>query len=406
MARFTQTESELLKRLVDDRWRASLIALREVAEAIWASDAPRIVRDYTDHGLTHSERLAGFAGRLLMANEGRDFSAQETYLLLAGIYLHDIGMQCDVCRLSEVRERAKDLGARFDIEFTAETSSGYSLAEQKAVRNNHQYLTAAWIDYAYRTGRTLLGSAAETIPEDVVVDLMDVCLYHSKLPIIHCPLFFKYDPTHRKQLIAALLRFADELDMDGNRASIEIVKNFRLPPRNSVYWWLHNRTKVVFVARNVILLTIRLHPDDLKAYGPVVYAGFITEFQSKNRPVMHVLRQNAIPMALDADSQVVEDYYTEPLPAEIVEALQTIGEAQPSHSSFVIHPSPLLVEALSERELDVLKLLATPLSGPEIAEKLLISVSTLRSHTKSIYSKLNVHRRLGAVERAKELKLI
>jgi LuxR family maltose regulon positive regulatory protein len=73
-------------------------------------------------------------------------------------------------------------------------------------------------------------------------------------------------------------------------------------------------------------------------------------------------------------------------------------------------PSPLiaqpLVDRLSDRELEVLRLLATHLSGPEIAQNLIISVSTLRSHTKSIYSKLNVHSRSDAVERARELNLI
>jgi LuxR family maltose regulon positive regulatory protein len=65
-----------------------------------------------------------------------------------------------------------------------------------------------------------------------------------------------------------------------------------------------------------------------------------------------------------------------------------------------------LVEPLTERELDVLHLLSTPLSTAEVADRLFISVSTVRSHTKSIYAKLNVHRRSDAAERARELKLI
>jgi LuxR family maltose regulon positive regulatory protein len=68
-------------------------------------------------------------------------------------------------------------------------------------------------------------------------------------------------------------------------------------------------------------------------------------------------------------------------------------------------PPPLL-EPLTERELEVLRLLATRLSGPEIAEKLVISLSTLRSHTKSIYGKLSAHRRADAVEQAEQLGLI
>jgi LuxR family maltose regulon positive regulatory protein len=68
-------------------------------------------------------------------------------------------------------------------------------------------------------------------------------------------------------------------------------------------------------------------------------------------------------------------------------------------------PQPLL-EPLSERELQVLGLLATGMSNPEIAEELFIAVSTVRSHCKSIYGKLDVHRRWDAVHRAQELGLI
>ncbi len=69
-------------------------------------------------------------------------------------------------------------------------------------------------------------------------------------------------------------------------------------------------------------------------------------------------------------------------------------------------PSLALIDPLSGRELEVLRLLATSLSSTDIAQELSVAVSTVRSHTKSIYSKLNVHRRLDAVERAKELRLI
>ena len=65
-----------------------------------------------------------------------------------------------------------------------------------------------------------------------------------------------------------------------------------------------------------------------------------------------------------------------------------------------------LIEPLSQRELEVLRLFATELSGPEIARELVIGLSTVRTHTKSIYSKLNVTNRRAAVQRAIELDLI
>jgi LuxR family transcriptional regulator, maltose regulon positive regulatory protein len=64
-----------------------------------------------------------------------------------------------------------------------------------------------------------------------------------------------------------------------------------------------------------------------------------------------------------------------------------------------------LIEPLSERELEVLKLLRTELSGPEIAGQLIVSPNTFRTHTKNIFNKLGVNNRRAAVRRAEELNL-
>ena len=65
-----------------------------------------------------------------------------------------------------------------------------------------------------------------------------------------------------------------------------------------------------------------------------------------------------------------------------------------------------IAEALSERELHVLRLLATELSGPQIARELYVSLNTLRTHTRHIFRKLDVNSRPAAVSRATELGLI
>ncbi len=65
----------------------------------------------------------------------------------------------------------------------------------------------------------------------------------------------------------------------------------------------------------------------------------------------------------------------------------------------------MLVEPLSERELEVLKLLRSELSGPEIAGQLIVSLNTLRTHTKNIFNKLGVNNRRAAIRRAEELDL-
>ena len=65
-----------------------------------------------------------------------------------------------------------------------------------------------------------------------------------------------------------------------------------------------------------------------------------------------------------------------------------------------------LVDPLSHRELDVLRLLGTDLSGPDIARELVLSLNTVRTHTKNIYAKLGVNSRRAAVRRAEELDLM
>ncbi len=65
-----------------------------------------------------------------------------------------------------------------------------------------------------------------------------------------------------------------------------------------------------------------------------------------------------------------------------------------------------LIEPLTERELEVLRLLATYLKGPEIARELMVSLNTLRTHTKNIFNKLGVNNRQAAVRRAEQLGLL
>jgi LuxR family maltose regulon positive regulatory protein len=65
-----------------------------------------------------------------------------------------------------------------------------------------------------------------------------------------------------------------------------------------------------------------------------------------------------------------------------------------------------LVDPLSERELEVLRLLSAGLSPAEVAKKLFLSPFTLKAHTQNIYAKLGVHSRIEAINRARELDLL
>jgi LuxR family maltose regulon positive regulatory protein len=94
----------------------------------------------------------------------------------------------------------------------------------------------------------------------------------------------------------------------------------------------------------------------------------------------------------------------------LLELLRAAGPGVRTHAEPLLaaarRPSaPAAEEGLSEREREVLRLLATELSGPEIAQALYVSVNTLRTHTKHIFSKLDVNTRRAAVRRAAELGL-
>jgi LuxR family maltose regulon positive regulatory protein len=65
-----------------------------------------------------------------------------------------------------------------------------------------------------------------------------------------------------------------------------------------------------------------------------------------------------------------------------------------------------LIEPLSDRELEVLRLIAAGLSNREIAQKLVITPGTAKWHANNIYGKLGVHSRTQAVALARELGLL
>jgi len=146
--------------------------------------------------------------------------------------------------------------------------------------------------------------------------------------------------------------------------------------------------------------------DAAQALTPLEHAlslaeseGYVRIFLDKGEAMGELLQQAAA-------RGIAMDYV-----AKLLAALQgeTNGERrmkEPPPSLPAPRPSSWLVEPLSERELEVLRLLTTHLSSTEMAEELVLSVNTVRSHIKSIYSKLNVHSRADAVQRARELELL
>jgi LuxR family maltose regulon positive regulatory protein len=123
--------------------------------------------------------------------------------------------------------------------------------------------------------------------------------------------------------------------------------------------------------------------------------GYVRMFVDEGPPMAQLLLKAAV-------SGIMPDYTGKLLAAFEAEQQRSAGES-PLPTLLASQP---LIEPISQRELEVLRLFKTELSGPEIARELVIALSTVRTHTKSIYNKLNVNNRRAAVKRAEELHLI
>jgi LuxR family maltose regulon positive regulatory protein len=136
--------------------------------------------------------------------------------------------------------------------------------------------------------------------------------------------------------------------------------------------------------------------------------GYVRLFVDEGPPMAHLLREAAACGIMPDYIGTLLAAFQEPDKEARRQGDKQIDRASvsPVSRSPGLPVSQSLVEPLSQRELDVLRLFKTELSGPEIARELMIGLSTVRTYTKSIYSKLNVNNRRAAVKRAAELGLI
>lgn len=116
--------------------------------------------------------------------------------------------------------------------------------------------------------------------------------------------------------------------------------------------------------------------------------GYVRIFADEGAPMVRLLTE--------ANSQGILLEYTR----KLLDASKA-GEAKGDSTA-----SQLLIDPLSERELEILSLIANGLKNKEIAEQMVISLNTVLYHTKNIYNKLGVNKRTQAVLKARELNLL
>ena len=159
--------------------------------------------------------------------------------------------------------------------------------------------------------------------------------------------------------------------------------------------WADERLKVKILqalarnARGEKDAAVQLLGDALALAEP---EGFVRTFVDEGAPVVHLLSDVAA-------RGIMPDY---------VARLLTVFKTETQGSANVSRPSPtgFLVEPLSQRELEILQLIAQGLSNREIGARLFLALDTVKGHNRNIFSKLLVRRRTEAVAKARSLNIL
>ncbi len=152
--------------------------------------------------------------------------------------------------------------------------------------------------------------------------------------------------------------------------------------------------------------------DDLcRALALAEPEGYVRLFVDEGEPMRRLLDDCRLSLASQpptADSQRLIAY-VEKLLASYPSLAAVVESSIVNPQSSIQNPQSKIenpIEPLTERELEVLRLVAGGLTYAEVARRLVVSLNTVRYHVKSVYGKLGVNRRVDAVERARELGLI
>lgn len=310
----------LTDTLTADQQRA-LENIRAAAERLWARPLHRY---FTDHSVAHSERIATLLDGLtagMMGTPSR-LAPVEAFVLLAAATLHDIGMQDE----------------RF---------AGGDLEE---IRAQHHQQTAEMI---YRVFEDPARAFSLPLGDDpgLVEAIALVAKGHRKVDL-GAP---EYEPfplggeTVRPRLLAALLRFADELDIDYRRVDLEQMKLLDLPLDSQLHWWKCHYVGGVTIVDEYIRVSYRF-PRDRPDYEQLLIPLIENEIRTKHAALEPIYRQHAVKVAI-GQPQVRLMRLVQPMPP-LVEALAReplAGSYEPPPDSDQVSPVPSKDEAKSEQ---------------------------------------------------------
>jgi LuxR family maltose regulon positive regulatory protein len=160
-----------------------------------------------------------------------------------------------------------------------------------------------------------------------------------------------------------------------------------------------NTTRAIEI---LLLQALAFHAggDTNRAMAPLERALILAEPRGFYRIVVDEGPSMAPLLYKALDRGIAPEYVRRLLPAFPTDQPKQVDQSEPQGSEAGY------IEPLSERELEILQLIAEGLTNPEIATRLILSLHTVKTHTRNIYGKLGVHTRTEAVARARTLGVL
>ena len=276
-----------LLEVLDSGKNRAVKNVREAVNRIWSRPLHRY---YTDHTVDHSERVIALLDGLtegMMATDNR-LCPTEVFVLLAAAYLHDIGMQ---------NER-------------------FAEGDLEDIRAIHHEIAAEMIYAVFEDPANAFAVPLARDPGPVEAIAL-VSRGHRKVDL-SAPEFNPLthgNETIRLRLLAALLRFADELDIDHRRVDLEQMKLMNVPDDSKLHWWKCHYVSGVSIEDGYIRVTYRF-PRDRPGYEDLIVPLVETDIREKLADLEEILWVNGVKVAL-GKPQVRMMRLVQPLPLEV-----------------------------------------------------------------------------------------
>jgi len=314
-----------------------------------------LLREWNDLGAAERYLVEG----IRLTEQWTEVGPFDAYIFLARVRQ----AQGDLDGVWEAIRKARDLAVQFDLTDLDDLAVALSEARMRVAQGD---LEAAqrWAE------KRDLYKYIDTPLREEAGDSYDIRLRKYELVVLARLLVASERPHEALMVLEALVPIAEWRGRPGMLIEIHVLK------------------ALAYRAQGDIDQAMKAFECALSLAAP---EGYVRTLADEGEPVVELLREAAV-------RGIATDYVSELLAAMGVEVQRRKGTAR------VEAPSDL-VEPLTEREMEVLRLLNTHLSSAEIAERLYVSVNTARFHIKNIYGKLGVHRRSDAVQRARDLTL-